>query len=159
MIRMDRILFATDFSECAAAARKYAVEFAARFGSQLHVLHVVADATATWQLGMQIALPNYAQDLPQRMQEAEEQFAAEQLAHQFPKGSGPGEPLLLIRKGKPYLQIIQYAQEQQIDLIVLGTHGRGMVMHALLGSVAENVVRCAGCPVLTVHAETAPAAG
>lgn len=156
MIRMERILLATDFSECAAAAQEYAVDFTEKFGSRLHVLHVIADPTSTWQIGMQIALPNYAQDLPQRMLEAQEQYAAEELAKLFPKSGGPNDPLLLIRKGKPFVQITQYASEEQIDLIVMGTRGRGMVMHALMGSVAENVVRHAGCPVLTVHADGCP---
>ena len=48
--------------------------------------------------------------------------------------------------------IIDYATEQQIDLIVMGTHGRGALRHLLMGSVAERVVRSAPCPVLTVHA-------
>jgi nucleotide-binding universal stress UspA family protein len=153
MIRMDRILLATDFSECAAAAQQYALSFAERFGSRLHVLHVIADPAATWQLGLQIALPSYAQDLPQRMHAAEQEWAAQELARLFPQTGGPHDPLLLIRQGKPFIQITRYAAEEQIDLIVMGTHGRGMVLHALMGSVAENVVRHAGCPVLTVRAD------
>ena len=47
--------------------------------------------------------------------------------------------------------ILRYAKEQQIDLIVMGTHGRGAVSHLLIGSVAENVVRKAPCPVLTIR--------
>lgn len=151
MVRMERILLATDFSDCAAAAQQYAVSLAEKFGSRLHVLHVIPDPNAAWQLGLQIALPNYAQDLPQRMVEAEEQQATEEFARRFPKTGGPNDPLLVIRKGKPFETIAQYAAEEQIDLIVMGTHGRGAVMHALMGSVAENVVRHAGCPVLTVQ--------
>lgn len=53
--------------------------------------------------------------------------------------------------GRPFLEIIRYAKEQQIDLIVLGTHGRGVLSHVLIGSVTERVVRKAPCPVLTVR--------
>jgi nucleotide-binding universal stress UspA family protein len=53
--------------------------------------------------------------------------------------------------GHPANEIGRYAKEQNVDLIVMGTHGRGMVAHLLLGSVAERVVRTAPCPVLTVR--------
>jgi nucleotide-binding universal stress UspA family protein len=53
--------------------------------------------------------------------------------------------------GSPFVEIIRYARAQQVDLIVMGTHGRGPVEHMLLGSVAEKVVRKASCPVLTVR--------
>ena len=53
--------------------------------------------------------------------------------------------------GGPYVEIVRYAQERDIDLIVMGTHGRGFVAHMLMGSVAEKVVRKAPCPVLTVR--------
>ena len=53
--------------------------------------------------------------------------------------------------GGPYVEIVRYAQESDIDLIVMGTHGRGFVAHMLMGSVAEKVVRRSPCPVLTVR--------
>ena len=53
--------------------------------------------------------------------------------------------------GSPNVEIVRYAREHQIDLIVLGTHGRGLIGHMLLGSVAERVVRTAPCPVLAVR--------
>jgi nucleotide-binding universal stress UspA family protein len=53
--------------------------------------------------------------------------------------------------GTPFVEIVRYAKEHDIDLIVLGTHGRTGLKHVLLGSVAENVVRKASCPVLTVR--------
>lgn len=53
--------------------------------------------------------------------------------------------------GKRAIEIVRYAKEGDIDLIVMGTHGRGFVAHAVMGSVAEKVVRAAPCPVLTVH--------
>ena len=56
-----------------------------------------------------------------------------------------------LRKGSPFLEIVRYAKDKNIDLIVLGTHGRSGLSHVLLGSVAERVVRKAPCPVLTVR--------
>src|SRR5574340_1190126 len=55
--------------------------------------------------------------------------------------------------GEPALSIVELAQERGVDLVVVGTHGRTGLRHALLGSVAERVVRRAGCPVLTIHPE------
>ena len=53
--------------------------------------------------------------------------------------------------GRAYAEIVRYANEQRIEMIVMGTHGRSGLSHLLLGSVAERVVRTAGCPVLTVR--------
>jgi len=57
---------------------------------------------------------------------------------------------LVMEQGSPFLEIIRYAKDHDIDLIVMGTHGRGPIAHMLMGSVAEKVVRRAPCPVLTV---------
>ena len=59
-----------------------------------------------------------------------------------------------LRTGSPFVEIVRYARDERIDLIVLGTHGRGPIAHMLLGSVAERVVRKAPCPVLTVRRRT-----
>jgi nucleotide-binding universal stress UspA family protein len=59
--------------------------------------------------------------------------------------------IVATRVGSPYTEIVRYAAQHRIDLIVLGTHGRGPLGHLLLGSVAERVVRTAPCPVLTVR--------
>jgi nucleotide-binding universal stress UspA family protein len=56
------------------------------------------------------------------------------------------------RHGRPDVEIVDYASDSAVDLIVIGTHGRGMAAHLLLGSIAEKVVRKGTCPVLTVHA-------
>jgi nucleotide-binding universal stress UspA family protein len=58
-----------------------------------------------------------------------------------------------VRAGTPYVEILTYAKDHDIDLIVMGTHGRGFVGRVVMGSVAEKVVRYAPCPVLTVHNE------
>jgi len=60
-------------------------------------------------------------------------------------------PEFAVRPGAPAAEVVRYAQEAEIDLIVMGTHGRGFVGHVVMGSVAEKVVRTAPCPVLTVR--------
>jgi nucleotide-binding universal stress UspA family protein len=58
---------------------------------------------------------------------------------------------LALRSGSPFVEVVRYARDEGMDLIVLGTHGRGAIAHMLLGSVAERVVRKAHCPVVTVR--------
>jgi nucleotide-binding universal stress UspA family protein len=65
--------------------------------------------------------------------------------------SGPQTIPVVITATSPALSIVEYAQNHEIDLIVMGTHGRGALAHLVMGSVAERVVRLARCPVLTVR--------
>ncbi|HLJ09559.1 MAG TPA: universal stress protein [Planctomycetaceae bacterium] len=146
MIALKKILFPTDFSDGAKAAQEYAVALAEQFKSELHVLHVLADMVMMMpEPGSALALPpNYLVDLKTQ--------AEQSLAGVL---SGAGQTGLSVvralRMGSPFVEIVRYAKEADIDLVVLGTHGRGALMHILLGSVAERVVRKAQCPVLTVH--------
>ena len=66
-------------------------------------------------------------------------------------GSGPAERSVIVMSSTPALAIVEYAKDHAIDLIVMGTHGRGPLAHLMMGSVAERVVRLAPCPVLTVR--------
>jgi nucleotide-binding universal stress UspA family protein len=66
-------------------------------------------------------------------------------------GSGPPSKAAVVTSGSPAYAIVDYAREHGIDLIVMGTHGRGALAHLMMGSVAERVVRLASCPVLTVR--------
>jgi universal stress protein A len=136
MIKLQRILLPTDFSEYSAAARMYACAFADQFQCELHVLHVVQDlAPLVPEPGAALAPP--VDYLRERAID--------------PNWSVGKTVVRVVRQGPPFLEIVRYAQETNIDLIVLGTHGRGGLAHMLLGSVAEKVVRKAPCPVLTVR--------
>ena len=136
-----RILVPTDFSRASNAALAHARRLAASTGASLHVLHVVDNVF----LRTVLADPhNY------------EAAALWQLQQQFPDGD-PGAILLVERSEAPADEIARYARIHGIDLIVMGTHGRGRMANLLLGSVAEKVVRSASCPVLTVR--EAPVAG
>lgn len=146
MIKLQRILLPTDFSEYSAAARLYACAFAEQFGAQLHVLHVIQDlAPLVPEPGAALASPiDYLREL--------ELNANAMLERVIDPSWAAGKTIVrAVRQGPPFLEIIRYAKEFDIDLIVLGTHGRGGLAHMLLGSVAEKVVRKAPCPVLTVR--------
>jgi nucleotide-binding universal stress UspA family protein len=95
--------------------------------------------------GSALSLPqNYLLDLKQEAERA--------LDKVLPDAAKSGRKVVrVLRLGNPYAEIVQYAEETETDLIVVGTHGRGAFAHLLLGSVAEKVVRKAHCPVLTVR--------
>ena len=146
MIRIQNILVATDFSEASAAALKYGRELARTFEATLHVLHV-ADSVYTQFVG-----ETYTTLLPDAQREVEE-AARQQLEGVLEEEDRTllrVKPVVNVALSKP-AAIVEYAARHEIDIIVIGTHGRGAISHLLMGSVAERVVRTAPCPVLTVH--------
>jgi universal stress protein A len=146
-IRLQKILLPTDFSNYSAAATKYACELATRFDAELHLLHTLElHLASTPGFGMGIAPPTYIN---------ESRAAAEKSLAGIldPKWSAGRTVIQAVVEGSPKTEIIQYARKQNIDLIVLATHGRTGLAHVIIGSVAETVVRTAPCPVLTVRPE------
>ena len=146
-IRLQKILLPTDFSDYSAAATKYACELATKFDAELHLLHTLEthlDSTPGFVMGL--ALPSYI---------TESKAAAEKaLAGVLdPKWAAGRTVIRAVVEGSPKVAIIRYARQQDIDLIVLATHGRTGLPHVIMGSVAETVVRTAPGPVLTVRPE------
>ena len=145
MISLKRILVPTDFSEPSRKALAYAEALAKAFGASIDVLHVVEEPPMGWAVeGYVPAPPAYRESI---VRSAEEHLRQELSVH-APKDATPRE---VVRLGSPFSEIVRYAKTEPIDLIVMGTHGRGMIAHLLMGSVAERVVRTAPCPVLTVR--------
>ena len=147
MISIDKILHPTDFSANSNHALKYACAFASHFGAELHLLHVVPDLAL-------ITLPPTDGFLPDEYYQNAKKHADEELA-KIPVGEMAGKVRLVKQtlEGSAFLEIIRYAKENNIDLIVMGTHGYSGLTHLVMGSVAEKVVRRSPCPVLTVHPE------
>lgn len=144
MIQLNNILVPTDFSEPALEAARYALDLAKRFGAKLHLLHVIQDPV--------IYLPMF-ESYPLPSREEFEEYAQTRLDNWIlPDDAGDCEVVHAWRHGTPSAEIDSYAEDHAVDLIVIGTHGRGFAAHLLLGSVAETVVRKAPCPVLTVRA-------
>lgn len=145
MITLKRILVPTDFSAFSRKALDYGCALAQQFGSELHLLHVMQDLVAMVpEPGLAFPPPgDYMQEL---------KSSAERSLSTLPEPAAfSGAVVRAVRQGPPFLEIVRYAKDQSIDLIVLGTHGRTGLTHVLLGSVAEKVVRKAPCPVLTVR--------
>lgn len=140
-----QILVPIDFSETAAAALDYAKTLAAAAGAALHVLHVMDDPLLGFKL------PDHVCPIP-KIRKLMEQEASDHMSKVLTADEQKKFRAELISVwGNPYLKVIEYAKDHDIDLIVMGTHGRGMIGHLLLGNVAERVVRHASCPVLIIR--------
>jgi nucleotide-binding universal stress UspA family protein len=140
-----QILVPIDFSETAAAALDYSKTLAAAVGAALHVLHVMDDPLLGFKL------PDHVCSIP-IIRKLMEQEASEHMSKVLTADEQKKFRAELITVwGSPYVKVIEYAKEHEIDLIVMGTHGRGIIGHLLLGNVAERVIRHASCPVLVVR--------
>lgn len=147
MIQLKRILHPTDLSDLSRHSLLYVRSFAELHGAEVHVLHVVDDAYQYWMAMGPNSLPvgPPPEEMVAGAKTELEKFAAMELREL------PGKVHTEVVAGRPFLEIIRYAREKTIDLIIIGTHGRSGLTQALLGSVAEKVVRKAPCPVLTVR--------
>ena len=160
MITLKRILVPTDFSETSEAAVKYGVALTRAFNAQLYLLHVVVrhdlDVIVERQRAVETLLAEMPAtksppDLDESTQHAARELLGKMLTTQEQQDLRVEYVLHAAGLGGPYIEIVRCAKERDIDLIVMGTHGRGFVAHMLMGSVAEKVVRKAPCPVLTVR--------
>ena len=142
----NRILVPTDFSEPSDAALQYARTVATKFGGTLHVLHIVEDPYRA-AYASEVYVPELADLREDLIADAEARMQALLNPSDFTSLGATAEALI----GTPAWAIVEYANGHDIDLIVMGTHGRGGMSHLLLGSVAEKVVRTASCPVLTTR--------
>lgn len=147
MMKLKKILFPTDFSDMSRQSLKFVKAFAEKFDAEVHVLHVVDEAYQYWMAVGPNSLP--VGPPPEEML-AGAKAELQKLADEELK-TLTGGVVTEVSLGRPFLEIVRYAKEKSIDLIVLGTHGRSGLVQALLGSVAEKVVRKAPCPVLTVR--------
>ena len=149
MIRLSRILLPTDFSPYSAEATKYACAFAEKFDAELHLLHVLeTHLSTTPEFAMGLALPTQVKESRDVCEGA--------LATVLDTAWAQARRTKIVRtvvEGVPFVEIVRYGKDRNIDLIVLSTHGRSALAHVLVGSVAERVVRKAPCPVLTIRPE------
>jgi nucleotide-binding universal stress UspA family protein len=146
MIDIRHILVPTDFSKHSQNALTYAVAFAEKFGAELHLLYVVQDLSlfVPDPVAGGPPFPPPVEQITAAVRTSLDRLIEENQLRRFPVHAE-------VREGAPFQEIIVYAREKQIDLIVMGTHGRTGLAHVLMGSVTERVVRKAPCPVLTVR--------
>jgi nucleotide-binding universal stress UspA family protein len=140
-----RILIAVEGNPLAAHAADVGIELARSLGGEVALIHVV-DPAQNWA-------PDSGVPAAELIQRAEQD--GKRLLEGFrQRATCPTPPLEFVEVGKPAAEIVKAAKEWPADIIVLASHGRGGVSRLLLGSVAEGVMRHAGCPVLVVRAQT-----
>ena len=144
MLVLRNILVPTDFSETSDKALDFAIELAQKFEAQVTVMHAYEIPVVGFPDGALIATAEVAGRIADASRAA--------LDRTVETHRGRGVPLdALLREGVAWEEIDSVADELDADMIVIGTHGRRGLARALLGSVAENVVRTAHRPVLTIH--------
>ena len=146
MILLKKILVATDFGEASDSALNYGRDLARTYGATLHVLHVAENLVARYANVEALALlPQLQADIDEAARKRMAELVTDEdrtMLH--------AKPVVLAAFGTAEA-IVEYAKAYNVDVIVMGTHGRGGFSHLLMGSVAERVVRTAPCPVLTVR--------
>jgi nucleotide-binding universal stress UspA family protein len=142
-----RILFCTDFSENSKPALRVAVEYARTFGSELVIFHVINSSQLGYpslEEGMPVDIRAALENIQESVNKALELIVKECRESVESVRSAS-------KMGSPAYEIARFAEENAISLIVMGTRGLTGLKHILMGSTAENVVRTADCPVLTVR--------
>jgi len=146
-MEIKKILFPTDFMEGTAQAVPYAVDLAKKYGARLYIIHVIHEIT----IATGLYVPHVTVDELYRTMEAEAEKEITRVYLEELRGFGDVEYAVL--RGISYEEIINYAEEKAIDMIVMGTHGRKGLDKLFFGSTAEKVVKGAPCPVLTVRSK------
>jgi len=145
MLKIERILCPTDFSDSSERAFDYGLSLARHYKAELYLLHVVRPVI--------IGYPEYA--IPDSVNEfyGELREHAEEQLREFAKVHAEGgvQAMVAVEEGVTTESILDFARENSVDMIVMGTHGRRGFQRLTLGSVTERVLRRAGCPVLAVR--------
>ena len=144
MIKFKKILCPVDYSDCSAKALRYAAGLALKDSGKLYLMHVIDKRVYDY------GGPVYEAQLSPDAEVIE--HLKEKLGESVPKEiRGDIDVETIVTVGVPAQEIVNAADDKEVDVIVMGTHGRTGIAHVVMGSVAENVVRKALCPVLTVR--------
>ena len=142
---IKKVLVPIDFSDYSKFALKYAVDFAQKFSAEMILVYVVEPVIYPPDFSMgQIAIPSVNTEWDIKAKEELDKLANSEI----PDGV---KVKTIIKTGKPFLEVIETAAEEDTDLIIIATHGHSGMEHILFGSTAEKVVRKAPCPVLTLR--------
>jgi len=145
---MAAIVFPTDFSDVSVSALPWAIKMAGSANARLHCVYVVEEPQIYSTLDMgAVAIPT-AGELVESAEKRMQAFAGKHLKN-VPQGV-----VSKVLVGRPSTEIVDYAKGEHAEMIVMTTHGYRGVKHVLLGSTAEDVLRHATCPVLTVRASS-----
>jgi len=149
MPSIKSILYPTDFSEHSQAALFLALDLTQHYGAELHCLHAVDVEHGFLMKGSYVSPVRTEPIDNQRLCDAAHRQMREFLNQHCAGVSDSLRQVVVL--GKPFERIIRHARQEEIDLIVIGTHGHSALASMLLGSVAEKVIRKAPCAVLSVR--------
>jgi nucleotide-binding universal stress UspA family protein len=142
---IQQILVPIDFSVHSKSALRYAISFAEQFGASLHLIYVVEPTIYPADLGFgQVVMPDVEEELRERGFEELKALVEREIGDRVKATS-------VVRTGKPHQEILTEAEENNVDLIIVASHGHTGVEQILFGSTAMRIVRLAQCPVLTVR--------
>ncbi len=154
--RLKKILYATDLSKNSAHAYQYAANLAEKYGAQIHIIHILEKIPANAKSMLEIYLTD---DLKKSMENRNEEVIekikkrVDIFCNKFQRDN----PQCTLRvasidvyEGYPVEEILKKSSELNCDIIIMGTHGKGFIMHAFLGSVAEKIFRNSKKPVLGI---------
>jgi nucleotide-binding universal stress UspA family protein len=145
MKEFSTILFTTDFSDISEYAFEYAYTLAKKFDSRLVIMHVINEPVDLRGFYVpHISFDSLEEEISDAAEKMMAKFCADRLLD-LPKHE------TVVASGIPYEEILRKVDEEDVSLVVLGTHGRAGIDHLLFGSTAERVVRRARCPVMTVR--------
>ncbi len=143
MFKIKNILLPTDFSKLSLTAASYAIDIAEEYNAKIHLLHVLEKTPPI----LTIRSLDLSAEKIKREIENDAKASMEEALKRIKKPENV-EIITVIKKGLDYEEIINYSKEAKIDVIVIATHGRTGIIHTLLGSVAEKVIRYSKIPVL-----------
>lgn len=144
-LEIQKVLVPIDFSDYSKNALKYAVNFSRQFNANMILVYVVEPVIYPPDFSMgQIALPSVNTEWDIKAKEELDKLAKSEIPAEV-------KVTTILKTGKPFFEIIETAAEENVDLIIIATHGHSGVEHILFGSTAEKVVRKAPCPVLTLR--------
>ena|SRR5690554_6521534 len=142
---IKKVLVPIDFSDYSKSSLKYAVNFAKHFNASLILVYIIEPIVYPPDFSMgQIAIPSPGLEMDKRANEELNKLAEKEIPSDV-------QVKKIIKTGKPFVEIIETAADEDVDLIIIATHGHSGVEHILFGSTAEKVVRKAPCPVLTLR--------
>jgi nucleotide-binding universal stress UspA family protein len=143
MLPLQKILWPTDFSDASYKSLETVKELAVRFSAAVWAIHVV-QPVSVFSAELSVTLPAYEQDLMEYSRMALDKTIAERVCSEM-------QITPVIRVGSPAAEIVRFADEEKMGIIVIATHGEAAFHHFIFGSVAEKVIRLASCPVLVIR--------
>ena len=145
MFKIKNILLPTDFSKLSLSAAENALELAEKYNAKIHILNVLEKTPPI----LAIRSLDLSQDKILKEIDSAAKKSLTETVQKITKNKNL-EIVSVIRKGNDYEEIIKYSEEKKIDIIVIATHGRTGILHTLIGSVAEKVIRFSKIPVLVI---------